>query len=104
MTVPDTLAIGFGYLSKRNPHYDMPVKCYICDTPHMARCAASIYHEEGTTDVPLCGPCCHAGGTARMQAVLRKFFDSSDLDVDEDGLVSAEEFAALIEKRSATEQ
>ena len=34
MTVPDTLAIGFGYLSKRDAHYDMPVKCYICDTPH----------------------------------------------------------------------
>ena len=73
---------------------------YACDAPHKAIGVALIEDGSGTTCVPLCDPCLDDKG----HHVLKKYWGTPDLIVDEGGEATTEQLLALVERQGSVPQ
>lgn len=95
-----TVLAHYGRLHERDPNRGIVLHCYVCGTPHKAFGIVRIEDGRRTTDRPLCEACLEAkdGG-----AVIRKYWNAPDLEVEEGGKVTTEQIQAMVEKPDKTE-
>jgi hypothetical protein len=96
----DMARVHYGQLHERDPNRGETVLCFVCNAPHKGSGLARIEDKSGTLDVPLCDACLAADTADDREAVLRKFWNSPDLETRK---ATAEQFSALMEKRDKTE-
>jgi hypothetical protein len=93
--------IDCGRLLKPDPNYGLPVICYVCDAPHSAFGLAQISNgSEVLAHVPLCEACLEGRDT---HPIIRKFWNTPDLEISEGSEATTEQLLALAEKQDEVE-
>jgi hypothetical protein len=95
--------VRYGHLLERDSNYGLPVACYVCDAPHKALGLARIEDRSGTTHLPLCDRCLGAAMHGDEDALIRKYFNSPDLEISKGGKITAEQISAVVKKQDETE-
>ena len=101
--VGSVVNISVGHLQERDLNYGTAVSCFVCSTPHFARGLARITDNGGNTDIPLCERCVGNDVNTTTNVILKKYWGSPDLKINDGGKVSVEQYAALVERQGAVE-
>lgn len=88
--------VSYGFLLERDQNYGLPVACYVCGAAHKACGLARIQDQSGTTDVALC-----ERHIAAEDAIIRKFLNAPDLEINKGGEATTEQVLAMAEKQDA---
>ena len=92
--------VDSGCLQARDPNYGLPVECYVCGAAHKALGVASIEGRLPTTHVPLCDAGLAGDSEER---IIRKLYNTPDLEISDGGEVTMEQLTALADKQAMTE-
>jgi hypothetical protein len=91
------VVIDYGRLQDRDPNNGLLVACYACDAPHLAEGVACIVSSgRANFYVPLCETCLATDDKGHR--IYRKFLGEPDFEIAEGDKITAEQFAALVEK------